>query len=830
MTSKRKQQHIYGESDVEEDVQHGGGLLFDPFKPVSFVPTTTQMDDTVKSDDMNIIDKLEDTEDQSSSADDYSGMNEDNDKQQFQQYQLPLQFGSSKSLVDQSAQWQLQSGKDEDQIQYEAAFNTQNDIGSWEKRTKGIGSKLLQKMGWKVGSGIGASEDRKGIVNPVEVELRQRGKGIGFGQSQSKSQQQQPRQSQKQQSSKTQKRQKIVPDDDDDDDDDDESMYDKSYVRKSVQSKQQKRKVHFKTDLGGGDLLKIYDYTGQDVVEHTRFHDINLGGDSVSGLEYDADVDGMRHDDLGKLSEIEKIERRLDNAELVLKQLQDQKCRVLDQIEYAQQQLSTFQLTQQNYSLLQQLLAGFRVAFNSQDQEQRLMVSQYDEIFNQIQILDLNDGDKRQTSECLVGIVLPDFKRIFQQWSLIVEQDLSHSIETELIGIVSSWMPVIRVESEEMVEHEEIQERQMTPYEHLMFTCWLPVVRRYVINHLDIKKPQLLTDLFIRWQQIVPQAIMDDLLDTIVQPMIMEELKLSQIQDVMSWIFQWLPFLGQNQLEEITEFVVGELYNSLQQDDIFMDCGFETLEPWLDVLHGDTINRLVDNVVISKLRISFAHIDFDTFDLQFQILFKWSPLLRSSAILSLMEQYFYPQLMHHCYILLKDGGSHDDDDDNLVIDKVLQQKSSIQALFAEYMLLMPEIEQMLNDVVDMVNYKLRSGSVVGFMDDRFSKPYQQQHSESIKSSSSSNRRKLINAHPTRLSMKETLRYLADKNGILFYPTGQSDSGGRVLFNFGGQIIYTDGDVIYLWKVTKDSKPDFEPISFDQLLSISSSSSSSNSST
>ncbi|KAI3631370.1 hypothetical protein MIR68_010860 [Amoeboaphelidium protococcarum] len=819
MASKRKQQHIYGESDVEEeDAQNGGGILFDPFKPVSFVPTT-QMDDTVKSDDMDTIDNQEGAEDQSSSSseDDHSGINADNNGQQFQQYQLPLQFGSSKLMLDQSAQQQQQFAmKDDDQIQYEAAFNTQNDIGSWEKRTKGIGSKLLQKMGWKVGSGIGASDDRKGIVNPVEVELRQRGKGIGFGQSQSNFQQQQPRQSQKQQSSKTQKKQKIVSDDNDDD----ESMYDKSYVRKSVQSKQQKRKVHFKTDQGGGDVLKIYDYTGQDVVEHTSFHDINLGGDSVSGLE-DND-DGMQHDDLGRLTEIEKIERRLDNAELVLKQLQDQKGRVLDQIEYAQEQLSILYLRQYSYSLVQQLLEEFRVAFNSQDQEQRLMVSQYDEIFNQIQN---NDGDKHLISECLVGIVLPDFKRMFQQQSPLVEQDLSHSIEKELIDTVSSWTSLLRVDSEEVVEHEEIQERQMTSYEHLMFTCWLPVVRRYAINHLDIKEPQFLTDLFIRWQQMVPQAIMDDLLETIVQPMIMEELELLQVQDVMGWLFQWLPFLGQNQLEEITEFVVGELQKSLQQDDIFLDCGFEILEPWLDVLHGDTIDRLVDNVVISKLRLSLVHIDFDTFDLQFQILFKWFPLLRSSAILSLMKQYFYPQLMHHCYKLLKDGGDHNDDDNSLAIDKVLQQKSNIQALFAEYKLLMPEIEQMLNDVVEMVNYKLRTGSVVGFMDDRFSKPYQQQHSGSIKSSSSSqsnNRRKLINAHPTRLSMKETLRYLADKNGILFYPTGQLDPSGRVLYNFGGQIIFTDGDVIYIQKVSKDSKSDFEPISFDQLLSISSS--------
>lgn len=55
--------------------------------------------------------------------------------------------------------------------------NANTQLGGWEEHTRGIGSKLMARMGYITGTGLGKRCD--GRINPVEAVVFPAGKSLG---------------------------------------------------------------------------------------------------------------------------------------------------------------------------------------------------------------------------------------------------------------------------------------------------------------------------------------------------------------------------------------------------------------------------------------------------------------------------------------------------------------------------------------------------------------------------------------------------------------------------------------------------------------------------
>lgn len=102
---------------------------------------------------------------------------------------LGSSFLASKPVNFQNARESPQPTKDptKERIQQQEAATNRSpspaarpseDFASFSAHSKGFGLKMLEKMGWKMGQGLGAAGE--GIVNPIETKLRPARMGMGF--------------------------------------------------------------------------------------------------------------------------------------------------------------------------------------------------------------------------------------------------------------------------------------------------------------------------------------------------------------------------------------------------------------------------------------------------------------------------------------------------------------------------------------------------------------------------------------------------------------------------------------------------------------------------
>eukprot|EP00879_Flechtneria_rotunda_P013933 GHRR01014552.1.p1 GENE.GHRR01014552.1~~GHRR01014552.1.p1 ORF type:complete len:610 (+),score=294.25 GHRR01014552.1:315-2144(+) len=91
---------------------------------------------------------------------------------------LPTAFGKR---IKAAAEQKLRKKAAQQREKAERAAARQKDpsFAAFEQHTKGIGFKLLEKMGYEPGKGLG--RQKQGMAKPIDVKLRPKNMGMGFG-------------------------------------------------------------------------------------------------------------------------------------------------------------------------------------------------------------------------------------------------------------------------------------------------------------------------------------------------------------------------------------------------------------------------------------------------------------------------------------------------------------------------------------------------------------------------------------------------------------------------------------------------------------------------
>ncbi|KAI5651019.1 hypothetical protein M9H77_37024 [Catharanthus roseus] len=341
------------------------------------------------------------------------------------------------------------------------------DVGSFEKHTKGIGMKLLEKMGYK-GGGLGKNE--QGIVAPIEAKLRPKNMGMGFNDYK-----------ETKPPALQELEEKALP-----------CPTQPSDVRSKEKSWSKQARIKEKVYITAEELLakkeeqnlevvqKVFDMRGPLVRVLTSLENLNA---EEKARENDIPMPELQHNirlivDLAEL-DIQKVDRDLRNERETVVALQKEKEKLQMEASRQKKQLDNMEHIS---NILEELEVQSSMGTATLDSLAKSFIDLQSRYAEEYKLCTL--------SSIACAYAVPLFSRVFQGWDPL--QNPTHGWE-----VLSKWKNL-----------------------QLIMEVVFPAVRISGTNTWQARDPEPMLRFLESWEKVLPTLVLQTILDNIVMPKI----------------------------------------------------------------------------------------------------------------------------------------------------------------------------------------------------------------------------------------------------------------------------------------------------------------------
>ena len=356
-----------------------------------------------------------------------------------------------------------------------------SEFGKFNTYTTGFGQRMLEKMGWRAGEGLG--EAGSGIVNPIETKLRPKQMGIGFRGFSERTEEQRM---------EAKLRGEIVSSDDEEMEEAIESSKQQPTKREAwKRTKTRKPKQVFKTaatilaeTTNDDDRMqheqpatqqKIIDMTGPQIKEVTMA-DLQQ---SATWIETTTRLPELRHNlrlimDLAK-GDLENLSRDKQSNALRLKTMEEEYAMVRKRIAAENIRRDKIQDVKE---MTLELKKASKNALATGAYEQVNITALFGHVFEQMQQKYSNEIEQLGLDQLVVAVWAPIMKLKSARWDVLADPTWGVTDVEKWRQLLVSNDDPIRDETGLMVPRPRSKETpKATPYETMMNTIWLVRVR-----------------------------------------------------------------------------------------------------------------------------------------------------------------------------------------------------------------------------------------------------------------------------------------------------------------------------------------------------------------
>ena len=522
--------------------------------------------------------------------------------------------------------------------------------------TYGIGAKLMQKMGYVSGKGLGT--DGKGILNPIEHKLRPQGLGLGGI---------------KEKTAQAKAEARRQGQDISDDSDDDNITSKRKSKEKGVFGTSQARE---KAQRKAKDIYKtIHDMESEGLHVPTGFKSIiNM---TQSGQGAFISVETLKKGSTTPSSENEEsvdFQNTLDKARQEINKYAKEWRALQSRKSYAE--FETSQINNKMDSItteittLEGILSSLTDLLSTQSNTPNLQLDKVTDVLEKLQFQYLREIKTLQLDEVAVAALTEPLTHEITTWNPLVEPTRFRDefVRLKLILDIGTDKSDASID-----ENDDSRKKPAySYYDSLMYHIWLPKIREAFREHWKYTQPASAILLIENWSNLLPKFILEDLLNTVVNSGLKPHIRHWKPASMMSsnksheisppphtWLFPWLPYLH-TYIPEICDDIKLRFSHLLRGWRITDGAPLEGILEWKEILgEAETETLLVKNLLPRLSQLLRRELDF-SFDLSsstekhngLREILKWHVAFKPSTFGVLLETGVFPKWEAATYKIL----------------------------------------------------------------------------------------------------------------------------------------------------------------------------------
>ncbi|KAL5977352.1 hypothetical protein ACLOJK_021698 [Asimina triloba] len=691
------------------------------------------------------------------------GSGDDEEEDDF----LPTAFGQRiKEGAARREREQREKQKSEKKSSRGRAESEFGNMGGFERHTKGIGMKLLEKMGYK-GGGLGKNE--QGILSPVEAKLRPKNMGMGFNDYKEAKMPalEEPR---KEDSSAT----PVLS----------QQAKEKLWKRNRNRGRRKEKKyitaeelLAQKEEQGLEVVQKVLDMRGPQVRVLTNLENLNA---EEKAKENQVPMPELQHNvrlivDMAEL-DIQKIDRDLRHERETVASLQTEKERLQEEAILQKKQLDA----------MEEILATLD-RLGEANLLGALTLDSLAMTFHDLQKKFADDYKMCNLSCIACSYALQLMFRVFQGWDPL--QNPSYGLE-----VMSLWKSLL--EGDDPHDYSDVS--VASPYAQLMMEVILPAIRISGTNTWKARDPEPMLRFLESWEKLLPPVVLHSVLENVVMPKLSDAVQSwdprRETVPIHVWVHPWLPLMGQR-LEILYLTIREKLGNALHAWHASDSSAFAILSPWKTVFDPASWELLIARYIVPKLMVALQEFEVNPANQkldQFSWVMRWASAIPIHHMVTMLETSFFTKWQQVLYHWLC---SHPN------FEEVTQWFLGWKGLFPAELLANERIRYQLNVGLEMMNQAVEGMEVVqpgareniSYLRATEKRQYEAQQ----QAAAYGQRHTSAGSHAdgsdgqSQLSLKEILENCAQDNNLIFKPKQHRTHDGLPVYGFGNISICVD---------------------------------------